>query len=359
MNTLRIVEDPDLQPALLKPVSVSDLVRDYPDMRPPLIHGILRRGETCNVIAAAKTGKSFMVGGLAWCVATGRPWLSHDVVQGNVLLIDNELHPETFASRIDNIANAMLIENRDRYALDAINLRGMGLDIDGLHARLDIQPGKYALVVLDALYRFLPAGTSENDNAQMMRIYNRLDEYARAWECGIVIVHHASKGAQGDKAVTDVGAGAGSISRAADTHMIIRPHEQDGLYVLETVCRSFASPDPVSIRYDYPQWSAVACEPSVKSSRPANQQAIKDQAGLKTILVSLPDTGKAVHERELREKTGMGVQRLHRLLAPLIRDGQVIKSRKRRKGEKQTFSTYAKKQAGLEAGLTQLANQSE
>jgi hypothetical protein len=316
------------KPSLIQPVNVMQLVADYPTMRDPVIEGILRRGETCNVIAAAKTGKSFMVGGLAWCVATGRPWLSHPVVQGSVLVIDNELHSETFSSRIDNIAHSMMIDNTERENLDAIILRGEGLDINGLGARLGITPGKYSLVVLDALYRFLPVGTSENDNAQMMAIYNRLDGYAKAWDCAIVIVHHASKGAQGEKAVTDVGAGAGSIARAADTHLVIRPHEQDGLSVMEIACRSFKSPEPVSIKYEYPLWHAVATEAKVKQSkgRGDEKQSKNDKDADEAVSAAIQSRWLSVSQ--LRTKTGMGPDRITRSLKRIGAKSRRTKSKR-------------------------------
>jgi len=315
MNTPYTKDDPDLQPVKIQPTSFGQLVNDHPDMRPTVIADLLRKGETCNVIAAAKTGKSFMVGGLAWCVATGRAWLSHEVKQGRVLVIDNELHPETLASRLYAIADAMMIDETERVnAMDVVPLRGVSLDINSLGARLDVEPGKYSLVILDALYRFLPSGTSENDNSQMMAIYNRLDAYAKDWDCSIAIVHHASKGNQGDKAITDVGAGAGSISRAADTHIIIRQHEQDGLYVMETATRSLKSPEPVSIQYDYPLWRAVATDALVRTSkgRGEDKQAKTDQETDEAIEKHISDKWLSVSE--LRSKTGFGADRITRSL---------------------------------------------
>jgi hypothetical protein len=326
MSTFRLANDPDLLPAMIKPVPVQHLIEEHPDMLPVVIEGILRRGETMNVIAAAKVGKSFLVGNLAWCVATGRPWLSHDVAQGRVLVVDNELHPQTLANRLDAIANAMMIGMDERNMFDAVTVRGMGIDIHGIGARLDIEPGKYALVILDALYRLLPEGVSENDNAEMMHIYNKLDEYAKTWDCGIVVVHHASKGQQGDKEITDVGAGAGSISRAADTHLTIRPHEQFGLHVLDARCRSFVSPEPVSVQYEYPLWNAVATEAKVRipkgqgDAKQSKNDAEADQA------VSMHIQDKWLSISELRTKTGFGPDRIARSLGRIGAASKWMKS---------------------------------
>jgi hypothetical protein len=37
-----------MQPVRIEPVSIRDLIRDYPDLRPTVIDGVLRRGETAS-----------------------------------------------------------------------------------------------------------------------------------------------------------------------------------------------------------------------------------------------------------------------------------------------------------------------
>jgi hypothetical protein len=140
----------------------------------------------------------------------------------------------------------------------------------------------------------------------MMRVYNHLDALAEQWQSSIVIVHHSSKGQQGDKALTDVGAGAGSISRAADTHIAIRPHETDGHFVLEAVTRSFKSPEPVSVKFEWPLWEATTLAPEVKRQTRQNvaaQQAADDSA-ISEILDRIPD-GKPIMQSELFRRCGV------------------------------------------------------
>jgi hypothetical protein len=336
----RLVDDPDLQPMQLQPVAFSELASGNPTLRQPVIHGILRRGEVANIIAAPKTGKSFLAGGLAWSVATGQPWLSHQVEQGRVLILDNELHPETLASRLTRIADEMMIDLTDRGLVDVISLRGQQAGIDNLSHLLSIQPGTYQLVVVDALYRALPDQCSENDNAAMMRVYNHLDALAEQWQSSIVIVHHSSKGQQGDKALTDVGAGAGSISRAADTHIAIRPHETDGHFVLEAVTRSFKSPEPVSVKFEWPLWEATTLAPEVKRQTRQNvaaQQAADDSA-ISEILDRIPD-GKPIMQSELFRRCGLSNPKGARLMS-LIESRELASRKERRKrgqGKKYVF----------------------
>jgi len=325
----------------LRPVSFDDLMTDHPQLRQPVIHGILRQGETANIIASPKTGKSFLAGGLAWSIASGQPWLSHDVEPGRVLILDNELHPETLASRLDHIAEKMEVQPSDRAGVDTICLRGLDAGVDTLSMLLNIEPGYYRLIVLDALYRSLPAGCNENDNAQMMRVYNHLDALAERWQSSIVIVHHSSKGQQGDKSLTDVGAGAGAISRAADTHIAIRPHETDGHFVLEAVTRSFKSPEPVSVKFDWPLWSATTLEPAIRQTRQkADQQQAADKQAMKEILEAIPALPKAIQQSRLREKFDFGVGRFNRLVGGLVRT-KAVKTRRKAMG-KQTFVYYSR-----------------
>ncbi len=322
----------------ISPIAIGQLVADYPDMRPVVVEGILRRGEVCNIIASPKVGKSFLAGGLAWSVATGADWLSHKVVQGRVLIIDNELHPETLASRLNRIATDMMI-SVDEYddAIHVISLRGQNIDIHSLGARLDaIEPGTYSLAIIDALYRTLPAGTSENDNAAMMAIYNRLDYYSAQWDSAIAVVHHTSKGAQGDKSVTDVGSGAGAISRAADTHIVIRPHEDTALSVLECVTRSFRSPPPVSIRFDWPLWNAVSTAPSVKKLGQHNDEKRKkeDTEADGILLAALEKNERYLSESQLVRATGMGPCRVARAIGRAVSSDSMHQKTVRRNGRK-------------------------
>ncbi len=90
----------------------------------------------------------------------------------------------------------------------------------------------------------LPAGIDENDNAAMSQVYNAIDRYAEMLQASFILVHHSSKGSQSGKSVTDVGSGAGAISRAADAHLILRPHEEPNCAVFESAVRSWPPVEP-------------------------------------------------------------------------------------------------------------------
>jgi hypothetical protein len=238
--------------------TLRELITRYPHLRPPVVHGLLREGETMNVIASPKVGKSWLVADLALAVATGRPWLDlFPCEQGRVLLIDNELHCETSAHRIAKVVEARditLADCGDR--ITVANLRGELRDIFGLgQCFTRIEPSQFKMIVVDAFYRVLPRDTDENDNGTMAQVYNVLDAYAAKLQCAFVLIHHSTKGNQSGKAVTDVGAGAGAQSRAADTHLVLRPHEEPGVVVLDAAVRSWPPIEPRCLRWSFPVWT--------------------------------------------------------------------------------------------------------
>lgn len=239
------------------PIPLGTLKRRFPEMRPVLIDGFLRIGETMNIIAAPKTGKSWLVTQLCVCVASGTDWFGHVCTPGRVLVIDNELHEETSANRIPLVVEAMRKANPSLPNVDDMidvwNLRGKWKSIADLSVWLPrFKEAGYRMIVVDAFYRALPKDTDENDNGSIAGIYNLIDTFARQIGCSFVLIHHTSKGNQSQKSITDVGAGAGSQSRAADTHLILREHKDDGFLVLEAVVRSFPRQEPVVLRKAFP-----------------------------------------------------------------------------------------------------------
>jgi len=263
-------------------LSVGQLLKDHPELRPPVIEGLLRTGETMNIIAPPKYGKSWMVTDLAMAVATGRRWLdAFKTTPGNVLILDNELHSETSANRIPKVATArgiLLPEIADKLFID--NLRGRLLDVYTLQPYFEaIQKEYFKLIVMDAFYRFLPKDSDENSNANMTDVYNRLDWYAAMLGCCFVLVHHASKGNQSGKSITDVGAGAGSQARATDTHLIMRQHQEDGCVVVDAAVRSWQPLDSLCLRWSFPVWNIDdSLDPAdLRPERPRKKAKPKDE----------------------------------------------------------------------------------
>ena len=149
-----------------------------------------------NIIAAPKMGKSWLAYGLGLSIGTGGDWLGFPCHPGRVLLIDYELHGPTVASRLKTVADAKGLRTAD-YAgrLHVQTLRGRLTDLNGIARRLfKLVPGSFDVVILDAFYRSLPVGASENDNATIAGLYNTIDAVAQRLQCSWINIHHTSRG---------------------------------------------------------------------------------------------------------------------------------------------------------------------
>lgn len=266
--------EPDTE-TVPQPLRPSALYAAHPTLHEPIIDGLLRRREIMNLIAPPKARKSWLSLGLMLSAATGRDWLGRfPVRRGRVLLLDNELHAATLASRLRCVARAMALDLADYDArLAIVPLRGQLRGLLGLRPLFQGVAGQFDLVVMDAGYRFTVPGEAENDNAAMTARYNLLDEYADLTGAGVVYVHHLTKGSQDAKTVTDMGAGGGVQARAADAHVVLVPDETLGpdRLVVDAVVRSFAPIDPLVIRYEHPLWS---CEDETAAPTKVRRQKV-------------------------------------------------------------------------------------
>ena len=229
-------------------VPASELIEQHPALHEPVIFGLLRRGETMNMVAAPKAGKSWLAHSLALAVANGAPWLGFETTPRCVLYVDLELHRSTFAYRLRKVAEKSDLSTGNIFACCE---RGAISGIDGLEQRVD-ELKQFGLIIVDAWYRALPPDCDENCNGDVMGVYNRLDAIAAETGCAFVLIHHTTKGSQGLKSTTDVGAGAGSQSRAADTHLVIRELKTPDAFGVSAVVRSWPRVEPFAIRRDFP-----------------------------------------------------------------------------------------------------------
>ena len=238
-----------------KLVSAAQLIGSHPELRPAVITSLLREGEVMNLVAAPKVGKTWMAHSLALSVASGRPWFGLTTTPGRVLLIDGELHGQTLSRRLIATVQALGLPSACLENVHVWCLRGKRKTVDDLARQLrNFPPGTYRLIVVDALYRFIPIGAEENSNESMTHIYNTLDAIGEHSRAAVSAVHHSTKGDQSSKAVTDVGAGGGAQSRAADAHLALRPHQEQGAVIVEAAVRSWPAFAPFVIKWQDPGW---------------------------------------------------------------------------------------------------------
>lgn len=328
----RLVEHDDRRGLSIVPFG--ELRDRNPHLHTPVVDGLLRTGETCNVIADSKVGKSWLVYSLVLSIVMGWKWLDRfETRRGRALLIDYELHQATLAHRIPLVAKAMGIPaGHYENDLEVLSLRGNLQSLADMAGDLEaIDPNTYQVIVVDAKYRAMTPAQSENDNAAETAFYNTVDRIAENSQSAIVLVHHASKGEQSGKKVTDVGSGAGAQSRATDCHVILRQHEDPGVVVLEAAVRSFAPVEPLALRWEFPLWTPAdgidTSKLKGRRTKADERQADKDREGIDATLTALA-SGPAT-ARALRRATGFGEYRQNRLLDSIVANGQgVVETKK-------------------------------
>ena len=237
--------------------TAGNLITEFPRLNPPVVEGLIREGETCNIISLSKFGKTWLTYGLAFSIITGRPWLDRFATsQGRVLIIDNELHKPTIGSRLKTVADAMgvsLAEYAD--ALEIWPLRGNLRDIFAIEQELrELKRGEFKAIILDAKYRMMPMDASENSNSDETRFYNQIDRYADMTG-GHLWRSSREQGRSRRQAGNGCRGGHGAQSRAADCHLVLREHEEPEVAVLEAAVRSFAPVGPMAIRWSFPLWT--------------------------------------------------------------------------------------------------------
>jgi AAA domain len=293
--------------------TAGELVDDFPKLDEPVIEGLLRQGETMNLVSASKIGKSWLLLSLLLSVVTGRTWLGRfQCHQGLALLVDNELKPSVLASRIKAVAQAMAISPAEyRDALYVWPVRGVLPDVFGIGKFLATLQEPFTIVAVDAKYRATPPGTDENSNASETEIYNEIDK----WPSAKVLVHHSSKGLQGEKRTVDVGSGAGAQSRACDSHLILREHQDDDAAVLDAAVRSFAPVESLGVRWQFPVWVPDDALDVSRLKGRNEKQAQQDQEADNAVIGACPTWQT---RSEIRQATGYGVARLDRCIARLL-----------------------------------------
>lgn len=190
---------------------------NIPESAEVLIQNVLSRGEKLMISGPSKAGKTFLLMELAIAVSNGDPWLGLETVKSNVLYLNMELKPETFAKRIDWIY-------RERYGaskqwssnLDVWHLRGYNTPLEKLVPKIKkrCKAKDYSIVIVDPLYKVFQG--DENSAAEVAKMTNLFDALIKDNHTAVIYCHHHSKGSQSSKRAEDRASGSGVFARDAD-----------------------------------------------------------------------------------------------------------------------------------------------
>jgi hypothetical protein len=342
---IKLVNDPDLQADAVEQAKWS--LDDYCDLRgnadrpqrgEDYIENLVRGGEVLLICSSSKYGKSWLLGCLIWSAVCGTSWLGRQVRQGKVLLIDNELQRGEIDWRHAQICEKMNHKPQPE-ELKVFCRRGQPCDIQAIDLQLSLLDwdwSEYSLIVIDAIYKTIPDGKSENDNEAMAKLMNVLQGIAERTGVPVVGVHHATKGGQGQKAALDVFAGAGAFGRALDNAVVVREHGEPELSVIDFISRTHPPQDQQSAKFDWPIWSLVTVQPAVKKpGRSAAALAQNDREADEAIRQAFESKpGKKLSESQLVRIANMGPSRIRRAVGRALKKGVLKTARVQRSGKK-------------------------
>jgi hypothetical protein len=307
-----------------------------------------------SLIAGSKEKKTFASHDLVVSVASGTRWLgTFPTVQGPVLLIDNELHPSLIASRLRSVCEAKRLPRSVFDWLEVWPLKNTGLRIPHLAGRIERRASRleretglsFALIMIDSKYLFTSESHCENNPAHEAKFFQTLGRIAEKAHSLFGITHHATKGSQDSKKVTDRGSGSGAQSRIVDAHLTLSEGNQPGTAVFEGVTRSFPPIARLGLRWNFPLFLP---DPSVTQKRrklrggarpdvgDATQNEVQDgEADVDdAILADAPcwKTARSFRETKLPSGEKLGPRRIAKALERLLAAGRLEKRQTTKNG---------------------------
>ena len=246
---------------------------DNPVEEPPaIIDGVLRKGAKMICTGDSKSGKTCLLMNLAICIAEGWEWLGHLCMQGKVLYINMEVMQSDFETRYLSIYKAYgkPASSKGKDNFEWWNLRGKAEPLDKLAPKIirRCRNKQYLAVIVDPIYKV--QGGDENNAEAIGKFCALFDRIAEETGASMIYVHHHAKGAQGAKKAMDRGSGSGVFARDADAiidfaGLVLHPNSKEMLRALtgrfeedpiplrlEMVLRSFRSPSPVNMFFEFP-----------------------------------------------------------------------------------------------------------
>jgi hypothetical protein len=183
--------------------SVADVFTQIEDDAEPIEHigGLFPRGDITVFFGKPGCGKTIFLDGLTRQLSEGGAILDgifgEDEPPRKVLFLEGDANTKLFATRksafhwggntarLKHVFTRELLKNQ-KYILDIGTPDGVGFVKDLLESE------RPDLVILDTLQGFHLL--DENDASEMKGLFLRLVEFASAFDCAIVAVHHARKG---------------------------------------------------------------------------------------------------------------------------------------------------------------------
>jgi len=186
---------------------------------PHLIEHVLPVGGLAALVGGPGDGKTFVALDMAFCIATGIPFLGHAVKQGTVAYVLAEGTggvPQRV--RAWKIAQGKEGDVGVAFLREPVQLLLAG-EVQALLAALKQLPSLPILVVIDTLARCFVPG-DENSAKDMGKFVAGLDCLRAETGAAVLVVHHSGRKKDHER-------GSTALRGAVDTLMVIRRHPKD------------------------------------------------------------------------------------------------------------------------------------
>jgi hypothetical protein len=192
----------DGAPARFKVLTAADALQPRPP-RATVAEGLMNRRDMVLWFGDGGSKKTYAAVDLGVSVAGGESeWLDFAITQGTVLVIDEESGEDRLMRRLGDVLRG--------HGADAdtpifcVSLAGLNLRNATDVADLELLIAAYRplLVIIDALMDVIP-GADENSVADILPVLLTLRRVAEAFDCAILVIHHAGKngGYRGSSAI--------------------------------------------------------------------------------------------------------------------------------------------------------------
>lgn len=210
-----------MDPSYLKTVSMSELLDNVYQSKPPLVDGLLYRG-TYLFVGAPKLGKSFLMTQLAYHISTGTPLWNYPVRKGTVLYLALEDDYHRLQERSYRMFGTA--ENESLFFSVSAGRLGSGLD-EQLTNFLREHPDT-SLIIIDTLQKVREVGGDNYSYANDYQIITRLKALADSYGICLLLVHHTRKQQADDK--FDMISGTNGLLGAADGAFLLTKEKRTG-----------------------------------------------------------------------------------------------------------------------------------
>ena len=226
-----------------------DLCLEPDDTPPEIVKGIFHQGSKVMLSGGSKSFKTWQLLQLAVCVAAGHKWLQFPTIKGRVLYLNFSTR---WSSETITISKALGITH-ERGSLEIWNLRGYAASGEEILPKIAQMAArrKYALIVLDPLYKLLGA-RDENSASDMSNLMNEVEKITVKTLAAIAFGTHFSKGNQSPKDAIDRMSGSGVLARDPDAILVSTEHKETNAFSVSMILRNLPPQEDFVMRFSAP-----------------------------------------------------------------------------------------------------------